>query len=656
MLKVNAMMKMKSGATVIFKEESSFPQNPTDGQLCFKLDDDGGILYIYSTIDTVSTWYPLTNKTLYYVHTQVGASTLWSISHGLNTKLVGVLAYDENNEMQFTQPSFVDDNHLNLSFVEACQGKAVVFAASDKYAGMGGSGSSSYTLPIASSGTLGGIKTGTGLVINSSTGVCDVNVLDGSIAISGNILPDQDVTRNLGSATKRFSAIYVNDMHLGASSLYVNDKKVIEDVSNTITISTTTDQSVAIKTTGLGNINITSDNGMTTAIKGGMTYSVPMDNANKNITFQNASSGGIISFVASNTNGQIQFNANNSVSFTGSSISFNGPVDFSAQSLSNIANLTISGNLTVNGTTTTINATTVTTKDNTIMINNGETGSGVTAGEAGIQVDRGQLTDYKFIFDETKDAFTVGLVGDQQTVATREDSPVDKAVAFFNSTTRRFETNANLTWDGTGNNLKVNNAIVYNQSNFPVATASTVGGIKVGSGLSIDGSNVLSATYSYTLPTAAASTLGGIKVGSGLAIDGSGILSTTYTYTLPTASVSTIGGVKVGTGLTIDGNGVLAATASSGFTYLSKTSAYNLAANDYVFMDSTSAAFTLTLPSSPSTGTTITVQDSSGYCGTNNVTVARNGNTIRGIADDLLIDISYAKITFIYTGSTWLYS
>lgn len=68
----------------------------------------------------------------------------------------------------------------------------------------------------------------------------------------------------------------------------------------------------------------------------------------------------------------------------------------------------------------------------------------------------------------------------------------------------------------------------------------------------------------YTLPIASAATLGGIKVGTNLSIDGSGVLSATYFYNLPMASAVTLGGIKVGTGLSIDGNGVLSATSGGG--------------------------------------------------------------------------------------------
>ena len=58
--------------------------------------------------------------------------------------------------------------------------------------------------------------------------------------------------------------------------------------------------------------------------------------------------------------------------------------------------------------------------------------------------------------------------------------------------------------------------------------------------------------HSYTLPTASADTLGGVKIGDNLSIDGSGVLSAVASlYELPTASADTLGGVKIGSGITI---------------------------------------------------------------------------------------------------------
>ena len=73
--------------------------------------------------------------------------------------------------------------------------------------------------------------------------------------------------------------------------------------------------------------------------------------------------------------------------------------------------------------------------------------------------------------------------------------------------------------------------------------------LSIGSGLSVVGGSLTA--DGYTLPTASASVLGGIKVGSGLTIDGSGVVTAAGTYTLPEATVSTLGGVIVGSGLAV---------------------------------------------------------------------------------------------------------
>lgn len=58
-------------------------------------------------------------------------------------------------------------------------------------------------------------------------------------------------------------------------------------------------------------------------------------------------------------------------------------------------------------------------------------------------------------------------------------------------------------------------------------------------------------TYLTSLPIASSSTLGGVKIGSGLTVAADGTVSAAAAYTLPTASSSVKGGIKVGTGLTM---------------------------------------------------------------------------------------------------------
>ena len=118
-----------------------------------------------------------------------------------------------------------------------------------------------------------------------------------------------------------------------------------------------------------------------------------------------------------------------------------------------------------------------------------------------------------------------------------------------------------------GTNLSINNDGVLSANDqtytLPTATASALGGVKVGSGLAISNS-----VLSVSLPIATASALGGVKIGSRLSITAAGVLSANdQSYTLPTASNSTLGGIKVGTNLTIDNNGILSADDQTSHTH-----------------------------------------------------------------------------------------
>ena len=103
-------------------------------------------------------------------------------------------------------------------------------------------------------------------------------------------------------------------------------------------------------------------------------------------------------------------------------------------------NVTVQGDLVVNGSSVTVNAETVEVEDNLMLINKGEVGNGVTAGEAGILVDRGTAPDYKFVWEEAGQAFKIGEVGSLQKVATREDNPISEGIAIWDSMTSKFNT------------------------------------------------------------------------------------------------------------------------------------------------------------------------------------------------------------------------
>lgn len=110
-------------------------------------------------------------------------------------------------------------------------------------------------------------------------------------------------------------------------------------------------------------------------------------------------------------------------------------------------------------------------------------------------------------------------------------------------------------------------------------SASDVSGLAsvATSGSYADLTNTPTIPSAYTLPTASASTLGGVRIGSGISIDGSGVISASGSgYTLPAATTSTLGGVIVGSGLS-----VLSGTISANVTSVAgRTGAVTIASGD----------------------------------------------------------------------------
>ncbi len=160
---------------------------------------------------------------------------------------------------------------------------------------------------------------------------------------------------------------------------------------------------------------------------------------------------------------------------------------------------------------------------------------------------------------------------------------------FFKSDTKKLEL-----YDGTQWVEVVSGAIAGYV--LPTASASVLGGVKVGSGLTIS-SGILSnngvlsfnartgnvtlttADVSAVLPTASSTVKGGIKVGSGLSIS-SGVLSVIppAPYVLPVASPTTLGGIKVGPGLALAGDVLYA----SGYTLLQSDNGYQIFPDGFI--------------------------------------------------------------------------
>lgn len=83
---------------------------------------------------------------------------------------------------------------------------------------------------------------------------------------------------------------------------------------------------------------------------------------------------------------------------------------------------------------------------------------------------------------------------------------------------------------------------------------------------------------------------------------------------------------------------------------------YQSVAGDSISADSSAGAFTITLPLTPTANQTVSVFDCGGAAAVQNITVARNGETINGVAEDFVMDQNFGQAKFVYDGTTWKHS
>jgi hypothetical protein len=143
-------------------------------------------------------------------------------------------------------------------------------------------------------------------------------------------------------------------------------------------------------------------------------------------------------------------------------------------------------------------------------------------------------------------------------------------------------------------------------------------------------------------------TTGGQYVG----LKAAGTVASSYTLVLPTATGTVDQVIKT------DGSGNLSFTDVAGGTSWQavKTTGFTGAAGEGYFCDTTSAAFTATLPAG-TLGDEISFIDYAGTFDTNNLTIAPNGaEKIQGSAASLTVSVERAGLTLVYTDGTqgWL--
>jgi hypothetical protein len=198
--------------------------------------------------------------------------------------------------------------------------------------------------------------------------------------------------------------------------------------------------------------------------------------------------------------------------------------------------------------------------------------------------------------------------------------------------------------DGAGAGAAVADANPTETGAGTVTSVDVSGG---STGLSTSGGPI---TSSGTITIA-----GTLATGSG----GTGSTATAYcdlgsnvTGTLPTANGGTGSTNTQYCDLTANVTGVLpfGNGGSGAITPLLKGVGYTAVNRDYII--ATAGSITITLPTGPSAGDTVTIKDGTGAAATTSFTVGRAGSNIASSATDLTFDKNWAEIVLTYIDSS----
>ena len=118
-------IQLNKTSKFLFEEgNTEFPVNPVKGEFAFV----SGVLYMYTSIRNIETWYPLTNPKKSYIHVQETQSQSWVINHNLGSTTFIFMVYDSNGDLVLANLSDVLENSFVLNFGSAITGKVVMFA------------------------------------------------------------------------------------------------------------------------------------------------------------------------------------------------------------------------------------------------------------------------------------------------------------------------------------------------------------------------------------------------------------------------------------------------------------------------------------------------------------------------------------------------
>ena len=355
---------------------------------------------------------------------------------------------------------------------------------------------------------------------------------------STGLFPSADDTFSLGAANLQWSDVYV-----GPGSLYVNGQKVLEDSSGSIVVSADSNQNVSVQTSGSGNVELDATGTGLVAVKTTLQIedgSNITNSAGNGITFGSGLISDSLTSKSTNTNLVLAGNGTGNVQVSD--------------------NLTVTGDFTVSGTTTTVSSTTLTVADKNITVAQGAADAAA-ANTAGLTVDGASATltytssDDRWNFNKNLNVTTVygnltgNVTGNISGSSGSTTGNAATATALANARTL-----GGVSFDGTANinlpgvNSSGNQDTSGNAGTATVlATARTIGGVSFNGsadinlpGVNAEGNQNTTGNAATATALATARTLSftGDVTGTG-DFDGSGNLATALTIAANSVALGT---------------------------------------------------------------------------------------------------------------------
>ena len=305
------------------------------------------------------------------------------------------------------------------------------------------------------------------IMINDTGTSSNVDIIvDGTRAVvfTGTaMLPNTDITYDLGSPDLQWRDVYV-----GPGSLYVNGQKVLQEESGNIVVSADADQNLVFQTSGSGNLELDPVGTGVVAIKGTLQIE-----GGTNVT---SSDGNPVVFA----------NGLKSDSLTSRSTNTDLTVTANGTGIVRVDDdLVITGNLTISGTTTTVNTATLSVADNIVDLNSDFT-TGTPTQNSGLRVLRGDETAVQIRWNETTDKWQ--FTNDGSTYVDLGDVPTD--LSGFNNdagfiTLTSLSAGTGVTYDNSTGAISIGQAVNTNSNvtfaNITASTSANVGYLVIGS-------------------------------------------------------------------------------------------------------------------------------------------------------------------------------